>query len=335
MKAALLALILGALAPYTTPSYEVAVERDVVYATADGYWSRTPQGAPKEVVKLLSEMQTPEPLQLLADIYTPVGDSSVSRPLLMILHGGAFLLGNKEEPAHVAWCQYFASLGYVAVSMDYRLGFHLYNKNSYAAAEQAAVEDLEQALAFLLARRDLRIDPARIFLAGTSAGAATALSLAYRPGQEEAPYRICAVANCWGYVHSLDILENAQVPILSFQSQRDPVVPYRRGYPMNLFFVGNCYGTASVAERAAALGIRTEHYAYPEKEHRLQVDKQGQLTPHYYEIRDRMAAFFAECMETDLPAQGVIHGDAVEPSVSREQGTAVDDNDLPVGEGLL
>lgn len=317
MIAAVLVLLLGALASYTTPSYEVAVEQDVVYATAEGYWSSTPQGAPKEVMKLMSEKQTPEPLELLADIYTPAGDSSESRPLLMILHGGAFLLGNKEEPAHVAWCEYFASLGYVAVSMDYRLGFHL-NKSSFAAAEQAAVEDLEQALAFLLSRKDLRIDPDRVFLAGTSAGAATSLSVAYRPNQENAPYRIRAIANCWGYVHSLDILENARVPILSFQSKRDPVVPYRRGYPMNMFFVGNCYGTAKVAERAAALGIRTEHHEYTEKEHRLQVDNQGQLTPHYYEIRDRMASFFAECMEDDLPAQGVLHGDAVQAAVAGE-----------------
>lgn len=317
MIAAVLALLLGALASYTTPSYEVAVEQDVVYATADGYWSRAPQGEPKEVMKLMSEMQSPQPLELLADIYTPVGDSSESRPLLMMLHGGAFLLGNKEETAHVAWCQYFASLGYVAVSMDYRLGFHL-NKSSYAAAEQAAVEDLEQALAYLLAREDLRIDPDRVFLAGTSAGAATSLSVAYRPNQEDAPYRIRAVANCWGYVHSLDVLENARVPILSFQSKRDPVVPYRQGYPMNMFFVGNCYGTAKVAERAMALGIRSEHHAYTEKEHRLQLDKQGQLTPHYYEIRDRMASFFAECMEEDLPAQGILHGDAVQAAVAGE-----------------
>jgi len=317
MIAAVLALFLAVSALYTTPSYEVAVERDVVYATADGYWSRVPQNAPKEVMKLMSEMESPKPLELLADIYTPVGDSSENRPLLMIIHGGSFLLGNKEETAHVAWCQYFASLGYVAVSIDYRLGFHL-NKSSFAAAEQAAVEDLDQALTYLLAREDLRIDPERVFLGGTSAGAATALSLAYRPNQENAPYQIRAIANCWGYVHSLDILENARVPILSFQSKRDPVVPYRRGYPLNMFFVGNCYGTAKVAERAETLGIRSEHHAYTEKEHRLQVDNQGQLTPHYYEIRDRMASFFAECMEEDLPAQGVLHGDAVQPAVAGE-----------------
>ena len=331
MKAALLALFLGVSALYTTPSYEVAVERDVVYATAEGYWSRAPQGAPQEVKKLLSEMQEPQPLKLLADIYTPVKDSSESRPLLVMLHGGAFLMGYKEETAHAAWCQYFASLGYVAVSLDYRLGFHP-NKNSYAAAEQAAVEDLEQALTYLLARKDLGIDPERVFLAGTSAGAATALSLAYRPRQNNPSYRIRGVANCWGYVHSLDILENARVPILSYQSKRDPVVPYRRGYPMNMFFVGNCYGTAKVAERAAALGIRSEHHAFPEKEHRLQVDRQGQLTPHFYEIRDRMATFFAECMEEDLPAQGILHGDAVQPAVAGEEGTAVDHNNIPVGE---
>ena len=328
MLAAVLAMLMGSSMPYTTPTHEVAVEEDVVYATARGYWSRTEDTSPQQVLQLLSHMDSPQPLELLADIYTPADDASAKRPLLLVLNGGAFLFGNKLEAGQVAWCRYFASLGYVAVSLDYRLGFHL-NKKSYAAAEQAAVEDLEQSLAYLLGRKDLRIDPGRVFLAGTSAGAATALNLAYRPAQE---CRILAVANCWGYVHSLDILENARIPILSFQSKRDPVVPYRRGYPMNMFFVGNCYGTAKVAERAAALGIRSEHYVFPEKEHRLHLDKNGQLTPRYYEIRDRMVSFFAQCMEADLPAQGVLHGDAVQAAVAGEERTAVEDDHVPVGE---
>ena len=31
---------------------------------------------------------------------------------------------DKHDPAFVAWCRHFASLGYVAASVNYRLGFH-------------------------------------------------------------------------------------------------------------------------------------------------------------------------------------------------------------------
>ena len=276
--------------PKTEPTYNVEVERDAVYAVADGYWAEAPESFWGRSRLLSRRIDSRRPLELKLDIYLPAEDTSRSpRPLLLVMHGGAYLLGHKAEKGHVEWCRYFASLGYVAVSMDYRLGFPV-DKPGFARAEQEAAEDAGNALQYLLGREDLRINPDQVYLAGTSAGAASMLALAY---SGQAPgCRIRAVANLWGYLHSLDLLENACIPILSFQAEQDPVVPYREGYPTRLL-TGKFYGTLAVHERAMALGIPCEHHPCPEKRHRLQIDKRGALTPRFYEIRDRMAAFFA------------------------------------------
>ena len=110
------------------------------------------------------------------------------------------------------------------------------------------------------------------------------------------PFRIRAVANLWGYVRDLSVLRNASVPILSFQSEKDPVVPYRRGFPLRIRQAGRVYGTKAVFDAAQELGIPCEHVPCPEKAHRLHLDNDGVLTPRFTEIRDRMAAFFATAL---------------------------------------
>ena len=207
----LFTLLLAMALPFTAPAYQVKVEKDVPYATAPGYYTHAPIGDKKATLKLMFHCGIPKPVTLEMDIYAPAGDDpSARRPLLLMMHGGSFFIGNKSEPGQKGWGQYFASLGYVAVSIDYRLGFHAVKKE-IRQAEYRALEDADAALAYLLGREDLRIDPDRVFLCGTSAGAMTALNLAFRlygdkPMQEvkrrlPADFRIRAVANLWGSVH--------------------------------------------------------------------------------------------------------------------------------------
>jgi len=281
--------------PYTEPVFETAVEADVVYAKAIGYWSRTDITAHPQ--KMISRPLILRELDLMLDIYLPKGDPSASRPLLLMMHGGAFLIGNKNDTGQSAWCRHFASLGYVAVSIDYRMGFCL-NRESVNRAEQDAVEDAVNALSYLLEREDLRIDPERIFVAGTSAGAAIALTLAFDPPGNMPPCRIRAVGDLWGYVHDLAVLENARIPVIAFQSEKDPVVPFKKGYPMRSWFscMGVVFGTSEQSRKAEASGLRFDLYPCPEKGHRLHMDNKGELTPRFYEIRDKMTTFFSEAL---------------------------------------
>lgn len=283
--------------PYTTPKYEVSVEQNVVYTRAMGYRKDAPEDS-KNALPVSFGQGKMMLLDLDMDIYTPVGDPSSKRPLLLMMHGGSFFIGNKDEKGQVAWCRYFASLGYVAACINYRMGFNL-GKKSYCKAEDRAVEDAEAALNYMLGRDDLHIDAEHIFAAGTSAGAIVALRLAFRPAGNHP--RIRAVGNFWGSVRDLSILENASTPILSFQATGDPIMPYGGGYPFKKFnwgptriFAPYMYGTKAIHDRALELGIRAEHHPYPLAKHRLHMDREGNFTPFFYEIRDRMATFFAE-----------------------------------------
>lgn len=296
----LLTVLLTMVLPFTTPTYEVKVDMDVPYGTALGYYTHAPIGDKKSTFKLLFHSGTPKPVTLEMDIYTPVGDDAAAkRPLLLLMHGGSFFIGNKAEPGQKGWGEYFASLGYVAVSIDYRLGFHA-TKKEIRQAEYRALEDADAALEYLLGREDLCIDPDRIFLCGTSAGAITALNLAFRPGN---PYPVRAIANLWGSVHDLSVLENASIPILSFQSPNDPVMPYGAGYPfpklslVTPWFVDKMYGTHAIYEKAVSIGLKAEHHPCEEARHRLHLADDLSYTRRFYEIRDAMVRFFAEEME--------------------------------------
>ena len=301
--------------PYTTPKYEVSVEQNVVYTRAMGYRKDAPEDS-KNALPVSFGQGKMMLLDLDMDIYTPVGDPSSKRPLLLMMHGGSFFIGNKDEKGQVAWCRYFASLGYVAACINYRMGFNL-GKKSYCKAEDRAVEDAVAAINYLLGKDDLHIDAEHIFAAGTSAGAIVALRLAFCPNvgnrrtcaaggdarsdADRKHPRICAVGNFWGSVRDLSILENASTPILSFQATGDPIMPYGGGYPFKKFnwgptriFAPYMYGTKAIHDRALELGIRAEHHPYPLAKHRLHMDREGNFTPFFYEIRDRMATFFAE-----------------------------------------
>ena len=53
------------------------------------------------------------------DIYSPI-NNSINRPVFMFIHGGGFTGGTKTKPEIVEMAEYFASRGWVYVSVDYR-----------------------------------------------------------------------------------------------------------------------------------------------------------------------------------------------------------------------
>lgn len=69
---------------------------------------------------------------LVMDVYQPMGDTAINRPLVIVLHTGNFLpiqtnggvTGEKTDSAVVEVCKRLARMGYVAASADYRLGWN-------------------------------------------------------------------------------------------------------------------------------------------------------------------------------------------------------------------
>ena len=58
------------------------------------------------------------------DSYVPENNSQ-NRPLLMLINGGAFVGGSKQQDAIVDMANYYASRGFVVFSIDYRLRDHM------------------------------------------------------------------------------------------------------------------------------------------------------------------------------------------------------------------
>lgn len=106
-----------------------------------------------------------DPRQVL-DVTLPTGAGPF--PVLVMVHGGAFLTGDKEELA--IWPEFLAA-GIAVVRVNYRL--------SAAAPWPAQAEDVLAAIIYL--QREgaaLGLDPSRIVLFGQSAGAFLAVSTA-------------------------------------------------------------------------------------------------------------------------------------------------------------
>lgn len=174
------------------------------------------------------------------DIYFPAQDFETERPLILYVHGGGFQGGERNSEGNVEFCTRFASLGYVAASISYRLtrkgtesGFGCQcPANEKLNTFYAAVEDLQDATFYLIENRmELGIDPQKIILAGSSAGAETVLNAAYEPpycyGLDSGPVDYAGVISMAGAIPDTSrIYEESAVPSLLFHGTDDNLVPY-------------------------------------------------------------------------------------------------------------
>lgn len=343
--------------PYEVPPFEegdlklfrqkycdVEVTRDICYANSQGYWAEL-QGVEQDIFKAFSQGYLKSfkkrDLNLTLDLYKPEGLTE-RRPLILFIHGGAFYIGNKDEPAYIDFCQHFASMGYVCASINYRLGFHV-SKNEIERAGYMALQDAHAALRYLVAHSaECGVDPERIYVAGSSAGSITALNLAFmkddnRPGSSrgkkafltnkkdlgdidssgndyKAKFKIVAIANMWGAVSDLEILNNNRTSIVSFHGDADTVVPYAEGYPLSgagdkvaKMLSEEMYGSSCIDQKAGELGLRHHFYSFPGEAHAFNTTgKDKQPNANHTFIKDRITEFFFEEM---VPSPAAIRDD--------------------------
>lgn len=64
--------------------------------------------------------ESAEVMDLQLDVYEPV-DAAGNRPAMIIIHGGAFRMGSRDDNRFVQLSEYYASRGWVTISIDYRL----------------------------------------------------------------------------------------------------------------------------------------------------------------------------------------------------------------------
>ena len=159
------ALALLALAP--------TVQTDVVYRTVAG-----------------------QPMKM--DIYRPASATGVRLPAVVVIHGGAWVSGARDDSGTTGLAQAIAQNGLVAASVSYRLA----PKHRWPAM----LEDVQAAVRFLRANSArFGIDPDRIGAAGASAGGHLSLMLGMRDSVERntrdhpsVSSRVTAVFNLFG-----------------------------------------------------------------------------------------------------------------------------------------
>src|SRR3954447_5831038 len=130
--------------------------------------------------------QTGATVSLKLDVYRPAGDPVTKRPVIVWVHGGSFRAGTKSSPEIVDEANTFARKGYVTASIDYRLSPTGCGGSApggpCGAAINEAPEDAQAAVRFFRRRATTYgVDPSRIAIGGSSAGAITALNVGYRP----------------------------------------------------------------------------------------------------------------------------------------------------------
>ena len=106
------------------------------------------------------------------DIYIPPNPENKLLPLVILIHGGGFSGGSKENSRQEA--RSYATLGYIGSTINYRLTPNSYQDESEFNQIQAithAVEDAMNAIRFLKSQSHIySIDTSRIVTIGKSAG---------------------------------------------------------------------------------------------------------------------------------------------------------------------
>lgn len=101
------------------------------------------------------------------DVFEPPEPASRPRPVLVFVHGGGFVMGDKSQPDSPFYDnvgQWAAARGWIGVTMTYRL--------APAHPWPCGAEDVGRAVEWLSSHVErFDGDPARIFLMGQSAGA--------------------------------------------------------------------------------------------------------------------------------------------------------------------
>lgn len=308
---------------------------DVVYGNAKGFWTSKPirhEQMRKQLIQGLGQSvgAKRKNLELKMDLYLPEDSAVKRRPVIMLLHGGGFFFGDKAAVTSTEWCEHFASIGYVAVSANYRLGFKL-TKGSIQQCEYESIQDAHAALRFLLAHADeYGIDTNNIFIGGTSAGSITALGAAFMTDQNlpdifverklretcgslhtsgnnyrRSP-RIKAVANMWGALYDLKELDGRHIPVVSFHGTADNTVPYDIGYPFSDLktkigerLCGTMYGSVAIHRKLDSLHIRNRFYPIEGASHAPYEDKSGKPNEIYRFIQDKIQKFFYDEINRD------------------------------------
>ena len=273
---------------------------------------------------------------LFLDVYDPAEGSQTeidgcAKPTVIFMFGGGFRGGERNKAYYTKWFKMMTDSGYRVISIDYRLGLAGAGKigvKDSGLVENAinlAVEDLYSATAFIVENAgSLGVDPSRIVISGSSAGAISVLQADYElcNGFERARilpegFRYAGVMSFAGAVFSRDGKVKYAVepsPTLMFHGTADKVVNYKQIWFFKLRFAGTSVLSRSFKEG----GYNYNIYRYQDCSH---------------EIASCMSQFFSEeirFLETNVMRgeKRIVDAVVTDPDVPVSRWKGKDYNDL-------
>lgn len=208
------------------------------------------------------------------------------RPVMIFAFGGGFVGGERDREYYADYFRRLAEAGIVAVSIDYRLGLKSIPEGiglidmigMLKNAVNIAVEDMYAATCYVLDnQKEWRIDPEKIMVSGSSAGAITALQAEWNRCNDTAlaavlpeGFRYAAVVSCAGAIFTTKgkpKFEAEPAPMLLFHGSSDSNVPYNKASVMGVGF----YGSEYVARQLEKLDAPYYFYAVEYADHSLAV----------------------------------------------------------------
>ncbi len=251
---------------------EIEADLDVVYATNVMDWQGNLQ-------------------DLAMDVFYPSIDIDPleKRPFILLIHGGAFQFGSKESIRIM--CEEFAHRGYVAATMQYRLGWDTSVPIDQVSAVYRANQDAHAAMRYISANASsFKIDTSAMFIGGGSAGAITALNVTYIDQQEwnigfpqlepqlgplttsgnnlTNSFSLKGVFNNWGSNRANTMQPDEMVPSIAFHGALDNTVPIDEGS-------FGAFGSRALHELYLDNGICSEITVDPQGGHGIYIDEAG------------------------------------------------------------
>jgi hypothetical protein len=232
---------------------------------------------------------------LYLDFYQPYNDSITDRPLLLFMHGGSFLNGDKNMMEAYYPCYEMARRGYTAASLSYRLEanpLNLISPEKMIKAVMRAVQDAKAGIRYFYriakdSNNVYGIDTNQIFMGGCSAGAIAAMHTAYMNDLDELEpdfrqyvkqlggiegnsgsmgysSRVIGVVEISGALrdkHYMD--DNINMPMVSVHNNTDMSVPSRYGRPYLIPTLPVVCGSIKLHEHALTIGLDNPLYIVP------------------------------------------------------------------------
>lgn len=279
------------------------------------------------------------------DIYTPTGDTVSRRPVVVLAHGGSFISGSKTSPELVTICTRLAKMGYVVVSIEYRLGigFPIDSINATKAVVRAT-QDMKAAIRFFrqdaLGANLYKTHPNYIFAGGVSAGAFMGLHLAYLDQLSEVPtwvnisslggldgnsgnpgysHKVNAVINLCGALGDSAWLVANDPPLLSMHGDVDQTVPFGTAMIYVVSFpVMIVDGSASIKVRADNVGVPNTFYPWWGQDHVPFGNNATYMDSTIWAIRDFLCPLVVQPSTTGLSQDPEISGLNVYPNPAKD-----------------